>query len=120
MLGSSCSPCCDVCANIEQSCPNNIYYSYGPVFSNVPQNQEIAASIQTITVPLELSLPVLVKFCGSADDGIAINGIRISRFAQRPEDVEIAARTFTIGNWNDGGPAAANITMCFYELNPLP
>lgn len=101
-------------------CPHSATYSYGPVGQNVPQDQEIIASRQTITVPLALSLPVLVRFCGSADDGIALDGVRISLFAETPANQIVASRTFTIGTWNDRGPAVARLGMCFFEYNPLP
>ena len=126
MLGSQCSPCCAFCDSNNQPpvCPGRIDYSYGPVFNNVPQNQEIAASVQTITVPPEFSLPVLVRMCGGGDDGIAINGVRVSTFAQRiPASAFLvleSTRTFTIGTWNDGGPAVGSAAICFFELNPLP
>lgn len=119
-----CGSCfCD--SNNEPSgCPGRIDYLYGPVYSNVPQNQEIPASVQTITVPPEFSLPVLVRMCGGGDDGIAINGVRVTTFGQRiPASAFLvleSTRTFTIGTWNNRGSAVGSAAICFFELNPLP
>lgn len=127
MLGAKCSPCCEntLCTanpgtlREEADCPHKYTYQYGPVFNNVPTG-EIIASRQTITIPPELSLPVLVRGCGGCDDGFAINGERLSRFNRNPRDYTATTRTITVGTWNDGGPAVCGVTLCFFEINPLP
>jgi hypothetical protein len=126
-LGADCLPCCKPfkCDSPEWTgCPGRIDYRYGPVFSDVPQFQEIIASRQTYEVPLEFSGPVEVRFCGGGDDGIAINGVRKTFFGQPvPASAFLTlqpGQTFTVSTWNDSGPAAAGATICFFELNPLP
>lgn len=124
MLGTKCNKCCKKfkCDSNPSltSCPYQIDYLWGPEYSNVPQYQEVPQSRQTITVPSELSLPVLVRFCGGADDGFAIDGIRIVGFAANPPDIIMRNRTFVIAVWNDGGPSVGGTQICFFEYNPLP
>ena len=123
MLFGSCSCCKDFCkdnALADGSCEGQFDYTYGPVFDSVPVNQEILASRQTVTVPANITLPVLVRGCGGCDDGFAIDGERVANFAENMRDTVVYARTFTVGTWNDGGPAACTMALCFFEYNPLP
>ena len=126
---TACSCCGFACESPAfTGCRGRIDYSYGPVFSNVPTNQEIAASRQTYQVPFadELGVPfagyVRVRFCGGGDDGIAINGVRKSLFGQPvPESAFLTLQpgdSFTVGTWNDGGPAAGRVTICFSDECP--
>jgi hypothetical protein len=135
MLFGSCSCCKEFCKDNAladgSSCEGQFDYSYGPVFdlgdaasndatNTVPKNQEIIASRQTVTVPAGMTLPVLVRGCGGCDDGFAIDGVRVANFAENMRDTVVSTRTFTVGTWNDGGPAACTMTLCFFEYNPLP
>jgi hypothetical protein len=110
-------------ANEFNFCEHTAYYEYGPVFyttQNLTPIGDVAESRKTITVPDSVSLPVTVFFCGSADDGFAVNGNRISRFAEIPSSLQMPSRTFTLSIWNDGGPIGGKVRMCFIQANPLP
>lgn len=80
----------------------------------------VEESVQTIRVPNHLSLPVTATFSSGCDDGLAINGERVSQFAEVPAPFEVSTRTFEAAVWNDGGPWACNGTFCFEEVNPFP
>jgi hypothetical protein len=117
--------CCVRCVNPSlaqfNSCANTAYYQYGPItFRDIAPVGEYVPSRQTIAVPENLSLPVTVFFCGAADDGFAIDGIRISRFAQIPAPIQMPSRTFTLSIFNDNGPIEGTVRMCFIQANPLP
>ena len=105
------------CSDPEYS--NCVPYSAGPEFGLTPIGL-VPASVQTIRVPDHLTLPVTATFSAGCDDGLAINGERISGFAEIPPAFTVATRTFEAGVWNDLGPWACNGEFCFEEVNPLP
>lgn len=112
------SPCETV--DCYGACADGVPYNAGPEPNYMPSGL-VDTSVQTITVPAQYSLPVTVCYSSGCDDGLAINGSRVSSFAQRPAPFCIESRTFEAGVWNDGGPWACNGTFCFKEgCNPLP
>lgn len=120
-------PCCVICLDPDKQefsfCADPVDYEYGPRFygaGEVTTIGDVAESRKTITVPSTLSLPVTVIFCGAADDGFAIDGTRISLFGAIPPGMTINTRTFTMSLWNDNGPIAGKVKMCFFSANPLP
>lgn len=112
-FGSCASaPCCD------PSCANGVAYSASG--GSQPAGL-VVSSQQTITVPAAYSLPVTVCFTGACDDGLAIDGVRVSNFGVVPAPFCMSNRTFLAGIWNDGGPWACSGVFCFYPgCNPLP
>lgn len=108
--GSDCSGACADAVTYAVSSP-----------PGVPETGLVSSSIQTITVPAGYTLPVTVCFSAAADDGLAINGVRISNFGESPPPFCIEDPTFDAGVWNDVGPWAINGKFCFVEgCNPLP
>lgn len=87
-------------------------YSAGPEYNYTPGGL-VPTSIQTIRVPDIITLPAVVTFDAGCDDGLAINGTRVSSFAQIPPPFVITERTFEAGTWNDGGPWACGGTFTF-------
>lgn len=112
------SPCDEV--DCTGSCEDGVPYIAGPEYGYTPSGL-VDTSVQTITVPAQYSLPVTVCYSAGCDDGLAINGNRVSFFAQQPAPFCIESRTFEAGVWNDGGPWVCSGTFCFKEgCNPLP
>lgn len=87
-------------------------YSAGPEYNYTPGGL-VPTSIQTIRVPDIITLPAVVTFDAGCDDGLAINGTRVSSFAQIPPPFVITERTFEAGTWNDGGPWVCGGTFTF-------
>lgn len=81
----------------------------------------VPESVKRIRVPDQFDLPVAATWNRGCDDGLAINGQRISFFGQVPPDsIYIDTRTFEAGIWNDGGTWWCVGDFCFAETNPLP
>jgi hypothetical protein len=57
--------------------------------------------VRTITVPERYSLPVTVQFTTELDDGLVINGTRISTFGVIPPAFCMDERTFEAAVYND-------------------
>lgn len=112
---------CGDCHEFAESpkCRACVPYTAGPEFEDTPVGL-VPASVQTIRVPDDLVLPVAVTFSAGCDDGLAIDGVRVSNFAQVPDPFTVTTRTFEAGVWNDGGPWGCSGEFCFEEVNPLP
>jgi hypothetical protein len=87
-------------------------YAAGPEYNYTPGGL-VPTSIQTITVPEIIKLPATVTCVGGCDDGLTINGVRVSSFAQTPPPFVINERTFEAGTYNDGGPWVCRVTFYF-------
>lgn len=101
-------PCCT-----DTGC---VPYVAGPEYAYTPTGL-VPTSVQTITVPSRYTLPVRVTFNAGCDDGLAIDGVRKSTFAQVPPPFIVETRTFQAGVWNDGGPWACSGEFCFESLD---
>lgn len=89
-----------------------VRYDAGPEFNYTPFGI-VPTSVQTINVPDIIKLPAIVTCAGACDDGLAINGVRVSTFGQVPPSFVISERTFEAATYNDGGPWACNIEFTF-------
>ena len=104
------------CACCPTVCDPGATYVAGPNSSDTATGLR-PLSIQTIRVPDSVGLPALVRCCGGCDDGLAINGERVSRFGETPPDFQVSNRTFEAGIWNDNGPWGCTITFCFSQVS---
>jgi hypothetical protein len=82
----------------------------------------VPASRRIITVPGIYSLPVTVQFTTELDDGLVINGTRISTFGVIPPAFCMNERTFEAAVVNDLSDTwGADGEFCFTRgCNPLP
>lgn len=111
--------CCGGCVDgndVECSgnCTDAVDYNTGPEYVNVFPPQTIWEE-RTITIPASYSLPVTVCYSGECDDGLAINGKRISLFAQPAPPFCLNERTFVAGTYNHRGSWQCTGSFCFTE-----
>lgn len=108
--------CCGCAGEVDCSgdCADAIDYNTGPEYVDIFPPFSIWDE-QTITVPASYSLPVTVCYSGECDDGLAINGRRVSLFAETPPPFCINERTFTAGTYNARGAWQCTGSFCFTE-----
>lgn len=109
---------CECCGNCKDdvdcsgNCTDAVVYNTGPEYVDIFPSFKVWAEA-TITVPSSYTLPVTVCYSGNCDDGLVVEGLRISLFAEQPPAFCIASRTFTVGTWNNRGAWQCTGSFCF-------